>query len=143
MCFAVFSRSRSNCALLRSAQFGLQSVRDGFCDFALDGKNVGYFPIERVRPEVSVSRSFDQLHINSHLIGRTLYAAFQNIRDAQLLGDLKQVIRRAFETLRGGARNYFQISNLRQPREDLLLNAIGKVSVVRIAAQVFEWKNRD
>ena len=58
----------------------------------------------------------DQLHVDSDLIGRTLYTAFQNVRDAELLSDFEQVIRRAFETLRGSARNYLQISDLRQSR---------------------------
>src|SRR5207249_55284 len=59
------------------------------------------------------------------------------------LGDFEQVIWRGFETLRGSARNYLKISDLRESREDFLLNTIGKVGVVRIVAQVFEWKNRN
>src|SRR6266478_2302145 len=92
---------------------------------------------------MSVSRSFDQLHVDSDLISRTLYTAFQNVRHAELLSDFEQVIRRAFETLRGSARNYLQISDLRQSREYFFLNTIGKVGVVRIVAQIFEWENGD
>jgi len=89
--------------LLGSAELCLKCFSDGFCDFALDGKNVSQLAIERVCPKVRVNRRFDQLHVDAHLISRTLYAAFENVRDPKLLGDLGQIARLALILLRGGA----------------------------------------
>ena len=62
---------------------------------------------------------------------------------AELLRDLRKIIRRAFEVLRRCARDHFQIGDLGQPRENLILHAFAEVSVVGIAAEIVEWQNRD
>ena len=45
--------------------------------------------------------------------------------------------------LRRSARNHFQIGDLGQARQNFLLDAVGKVGVRFIIAQVFERKHRD
>ena len=81
-----------------------------------------------------VIQRVDQLHIHAHLISRFLYAAFENVRYAELLRDLRQIFRRTFEILRRRARDHFEIGDLGQSREDFILHAFAKVGVVRIAA---------
>ena len=62
---------------------------------------------------------------------------------AQLLRDLGKIVRRAFEMLRRSARDHFQVGDFGQPREDFILHAFTKVSVVRIAAQIVERQDGD
>ena len=69
--------------------------------------------------------------------------AFQNVGHAKLFPDLGKVIRRAFEMLRRCARDHFEIRDFRQPCQDFILNAFREVSVVRIAASIFERQDRD
>ena len=90
-----------------------------------------------------IGRGFDQLHIHAHLFALFLHAAFEDVRDAELPCDLRQIFRRAFEALRRGARDDFQIGDLRQPRQNFILHAFGKVSVLRIVAEIFERQDRD
>ena len=75
----------------------------------------------------------DQLHIDPHLIGRFLHATFKNVRYAKLLRDLSEIARFALIALRGSARNYFQVCDLSQPRQDLLLDPFGEIGVIWIA----------
>ena len=56
------------------------------------------------------------------------------------LRDLRQVSRRAFVVLSRSARDHFQIGDLRQARQDFVLDAVGKVGVGFVLAQVFEGK---
>ena len=52
---------------------------------------------------MGVVQRVDQLHINPHVIGRFLDATFENICHPKLLGNLAQIVRRAFVLLRGSA----------------------------------------
>ena len=78
-----------------------------------------------------------------HLLVRFLDAAFENVRHVELLRDLAQIGRRAFVSLRRGARNHFEVGDLGEAREDFILDAFGKIGVRFIFAQVFKWKNGD
>ena len=68
---------------------------------------------------------------------------FQDVGHAKLLGDLGKVFRRTFVMLRGSARDHLQVGNLGQARQNLVLDALGKVGVGFIIAPVFERKHRD
>ena len=87
---------------------------------------------------MGISLRVDQLNIDPHLVGRFLHAAFKNVRYAKLLGDLAEIPRFALILLRGSARNYFQVCDARQPRQDLLLNTVAEIGVIRIAAQILK-----
>ena len=87
--------------------------------------------------------SVNQLHIDPHLIGRFLHAAFKNVRDTKLLCDLGEFARFALIALRGSARDYFQIRDLSQPRQDLLLDTLSEVGVVSVGAEIFKWQHGD
>ena len=85
----------------------------------------------------------NQLHIDSHLIGRFLHAALNDVRYTKLFRDLSEIPGFALVALRGSTRNYFQIGDAGQPRQDLLLHVVSEIGVLRIVAQVFKWKHRD
>src|SRR6266404_2078362 len=63
--------------------------------------------------------------------------------DAKLFRDLGKIVRRALEMLRRRARNHFEIGDLGQTREDFILHAFTKVSVVRIATEIVERQHRN
>ena len=86
---------------------------------------------------------FDQLHVHPHRVAALLHAAFQDVRHAKLAGDLGQVFRRALVMLGRGARDHLQIGDLRQAGQDFVLDAVGKVGVLLVAAQVLERQDRD
>ena len=92
---------------------------------------------------MGIGLGVNQLDIDPHLIGRFLHTTFKNICYAELLRDLAEIARFALIALRGSARNDFQIRDASQPRQDLLLNAVGEIGVIWIAAQIFEWKDCD
>src|SRR5436309_15405730 len=62
---------------------------------------------------------------------------------AELFRYLAQVRRSALEALRGCSRNYFQIGNLGQTSENLVLHSFGEISVVRVASKTVERQNSD
>ena len=77
---------------------------------------------------------------NPYLVRRFLHATLQNVRYGKLLRDLGKIARFALIALRRGARNYLQIGNASQPRQDLLPNTISQVGVIRIGTEVFKGK---
>ena len=54
-----------------------------------------------------------------------------------------KIARFALITLRGSARNDFQIRNAGQSGQDLLLDTLSEVGVIRIGTQVLKLKDRD
>src|SRR5215471_10028128 len=63
--------------------------------------------------------------------------------DAELSRNLRQVFWRALVMLRRCARDHFQIRDLRQARQDFILNAVGKISIGLVFAAVFKRKHRN
>ena len=86
--------------LLGATQLGLKGFGDRLRNLTLDLKNVRQFSVERIRPEVAIILGFDQLNVDTNLVGRTLHASLQDVRDPELFCDCRDVVRRAFETLR-------------------------------------------
>ena len=85
---------------------------------------------------MAIGQGVQQLHINVHLVVGFLDAAFENIGNSKLARDLTQVFGSAFVTLSRAARNYFQVRNLRESRDNFVLNASCEVLVVGIAAEI-------
>ena len=127
----------------RALQLCPQSISNAFRNLALDRENVGQFSIVCVRPKMRVGESINELHIHANLIVCFLHAAFENIRDAELLRNLREIIRRTFEMLSGCARNHFQIGDLGQPCENLILHPFGKKRVGFVFAQILERQHSD
>ena len=53
---------------------------------------------------------------------------------------LAEIARFALIGLRGSARNYFQIVDAGESRQDFLLDTISQIGIVWIGTQVFKWK---
>ena len=64
------------------------------------------------RPRDVIIRGSDQLHIDAHLIICFLDATFQEIGDAELVRNLGGTLRCVLVTLRGRARDHFEIRDL-------------------------------
>src|SRR5436853_5360817 len=95
------------------------------------------------RPKMRIVCGIDELDIDAHLIARFLDSAFEDIRDAELLRDVRNVIARTLESLCRCARDDLEVTDSREPGQDLLLNAVGEIRVRFIVAQVFERQHRD
>ena len=90
-----------------------QLIGDGFGHLTLDRKDVGQFAIKGIGPKMRIVGRFDQLHVHAHGVAALLHASFQDVGDAKLPGDLRQIFRRAFVMLRRCARDDLQIGDLR------------------------------
>ena len=110
----------------------------------MDGEDIGQIAIVGLRPEMRVLARIDQLRADPHFVGRALHAAFDDMRDAELLADLAQIARRAGLVLHHArAADHFQIGDLREVGQNLVLHPIGEKDVLFVAAQVFEGKHSD
>ena len=77
----------------------------------------------------------DQLRGYAHAVACALNASLHHVRYTELLTDVAQVPRRAGLVLHHtGAADYFQVRDLGEVGQNLVLHAIGKESVVLIAA---------
>src|SRR5262249_17641355 len=89
-----------NGALLRSSQACPQSFSNRLRDIAFDCKDVGELAVVSFGPEMRVCFRIDQLDTDAYVIGRFLYAAFENVCDAELLCHIAQTCWRALVSLR-------------------------------------------
>jgi hypothetical protein len=83
------------------------------------------------------------VNIDPHLIACFLDATLKDVRYAKLLRDLSKIARFTLILLRRSARNYFQIRDFSQTRQDFLLDAVSEISVLWIAAQILKRQDRD
>ena len=90
-----------------------------------------------------IIRGCDQLHIDAHLIICFLDATFQEIGDAELVRNLGGTLRRVRVTLRRRTRDHFEIRDLREPGQDLVLDPVCEIGVGFIFTQAFKWQNSD
>jgi hypothetical protein len=80
-----------------------------------------------------------QLRIHSYLIGCALHAAFEQVRNSELLADVAQVPRRSALILQNrAAADYFEVGNFRQVSENFVLHAVSEIGVFLFAAQVLK-----
>ena len=71
-----------------------------WADFSFDREDVDQLAVVGIRPEMRVAQRIDQLHVDAHLVVGFLYAAFEDVSDPELPGDIAQVRGRALEALR-------------------------------------------
>ena len=83
-----------------TAEMCSQLIGDGSGDFALNRKDVGQLAIKGLCPEMRIIRGSDQLHIDAHVIICFLHATFEEIGDAELVRNLRKILRCVFITLR-------------------------------------------
>ena len=116
----------------------VQVFRDRLGDFALDGKDIRQFAIVSFGPKVRIGPCVDELHVYPDRVACFLHAAFQDIGHPEKTRDLAHVFRLAPKLRGGRARDDFEITDLRQAGEDLILNAFAEIRVLRVAAEIFE-----
>ena len=81
----------------------------------------------------------DQLRVYSHAIASALNTSLHYIGKAEFICDLAQVTFHAVLVLHHrSAANDFQVRDPRQIRQDLILHAVRKKRVIRIATEVFK-----
>ena len=117
----------------------LQRAGDRCGDLALDGEDVGggELAVVALRPEVGVGARVDELHVDAHAVARSLHAAFEDLRDAELIGDRLHRQLRVAELLDGGARDHPERADLRELGEDVVVDAVDEVGVVLLASLRF------
>ena len=77
-----------------------------------------------------VGRCVDQLDGDTHTVSRPLNAAFEDLRDAKLIGDRLHRQLRVAELLDRSARDHPECTDLRELREDVVVDAIDEEGVV-------------
>src|SRR4029434_9596300 len=122
---------RFNCQglLLAAGEFRLQLLRNRFSDLTFYAQDVSEFAIVGVGPQMRIAGCLDEVHADADCVASFLNATLKNVRHIKLLRDLREIARVTLIPLRRSARNYFQVRDLCQTREDFLLNAIRKISV--------------
>src|SRR3546814_426840 len=114
---------------------GLQRSRDPARDLAFDAEDVVQGALVALGPEMMVGPRIDQLHRNQDVVADLLHAAFDDVRHAQFLRDLLQVVRVACVLLGRGARDYLQVTDPGQPRSEEHTSELQ--SLMRISYAVF------
>src|SRR6266480_191632 len=78
------------------------------------------------------------------MVSRPAHAAFHHVTDTQLLRDFFEIARDvALVLLYRSAADYFQILNLREVRQQLILDSICKKSVLLFIAEIFQRQHRN
>src|SRR6266487_2504628 len=90
-----------------------------------------------------VDARVEQLDVYPHFVSGPLHTAFEHSGYAELAGHCLQVFRRAFVFGCRFSRDNLQVADASKLRQDLILNAVGEVSIVWVTAQIVEWQNRD
>src|ERR1041385_7020738 len=122
--------------------FGLELIGDRLRNLALDSKNICQTTVIFFRPKMRVRPGVDQLRGYAHLVAGALYAAFEYMRNAELLGDLAQVAIYGVSVLHhAGTTDYLQVSNFGEVRKDFVLNAVCEISVLFLIAEILKRKN--
>ena len=86
----------------------------------------------------------DQLGVYPHFVGRALHTALDDMCHTELLTDFAQIARRAAFVLHDArAADHFEIRDLCEVGQDLVLDAFGEEGVRFFFAQIFERKDRD
>src|SRR4030095_14996232 len=136
---------RFNCQglLLAAGEFRLQLLRNRFSELTFYAQDVSEFAIVGVGPQMRIAGCLDEVHADADCVASFLNATLKNVCHTKLLRDLGEVARFALLLLRRSARNDFQVRDLRESREDFLLNTIRKISVGFVLAKVCKGQHRD
>ena len=96
-------------------------------------------------PAIHVAAHFgiDQLGVDPDLVARAPDASFENVRNTQRLSNFADVVRFPLVLHHRRARNHFQIANLRQVGEHVVLNPVREKGILFVGAQVFKGQDRD
>ena len=107
-----------------------------------EGRSNRRRPVVTLRPDVAVVAGVDQLDVDEHAVARAPDAPFQNIRHAQRLADLTHIAPAGFLiSHHAGAADYFQIVNLRQACQHVVLNPGGEVGVFFVVTEILKGQH--
>ena len=132
----------SACSLFRGVKDSPVTPSRFFREFALQSEKVCRFAIECIGPDMVVGSRVDQLRIDAHAISRSSHRAFENVCDTEGSADLAQMAR-ACAVLPTDVRLMTLRSATLAGSTNVVLYAVGKVSVLLVVAQIFEGQNRN
>lgn len=143
--FAVLGWFLRHPLVLAWRKFCLEDSRDFAGQIALDGKHIGQIAIVFIGPDVPVVLRVDQLHTHTHPIPFLIHphAPLQNGGRAQRFPDLADVMPVAAIPHDGRARNHFQIADLGEARQDIVLDAVGEIGVGFVVAVILKREHGD
>ena len=131
---------------LRFSQFAAQAAErsgDGSRDLVANCEDIFYLPVIAFDPELAPGARIDQLRRYAHVLVGALYAAIDDVMNAEILSHLPDVRRLVLVGKAGCARHDHKLGNLGQARDQLLGNSIGKILLVVRGAHVVERQNGD
>src|SRR4029077_2892183 len=140
---AVFRGLAFESRFFRGRKLGLERVGDFLREIGLNGKHIRHIAIIIARPNMLVTVGVDQLHVYPHLVAGAADAAFENVRNSELLADLANIRSLAAITHDGSARDHFELTDFRKVGQNVILHSIGKEGVLLVVAQIFEWQHRN
>ena len=92
---------------------------------------------------MGTSLGVDELRRDAEAVVGTLYTAFEHVADLELASELGGVHRLALVAKAGVAREHAQVACPRQLSQDVFGQAVAKIFLFRIAAQIIEGEDRD
>ena len=90
-----------------------------------------------------VVRGIDELHVNPHAIAFPAHTSFQNGADVEGFADLARIMRLPAIRHDRGARDHFQVADLGQVRQEIVLDAVSEIGVLRVVAEIRERQDGD
>src|ERR1700716_1146508 len=104
---------------------------DSLSNLALNCKDISKISVVAICPYRVITASIDQLCTHPNAISVPAHSPFQYVRDTQRVGDLAHVALRVGSILHDrGAADDFELGNLGQVIENLVLYSLGKKTVV-------------
>ena len=131
-----------NGQFLSRCDFGVKLLGNFLRDLALDCEQIIQIAVVLFDPDVRVSARVDQLRVQMKMRAGPADAALQNMRYPQLVSDLTQI---SFAAIfhHAGPADDFQVGDLRQLGQNVVLHAIGEGRVFFLLAQIFKRQNGD
>src|SRR5207253_2049706 len=110
---------------------------------ARDGESKHWIELNGSLVKLLVAVCINQLHVHPHLVAGAADAAFENVRNPELLADLANIRSLAAITHDGSARDHFELTDFREVGQNVILHSISKEGVLLVVAQILEWQYRD
>src|SRR5207248_273275 len=111
-------------------------------DLTLDCKQPIQIAVIFLGPDVGVRACVDQLRVHVKNRAGSADAAFQDMRYSQIISNLTEI---AFAAIfhHAGPADDFQVADLRQLGQDVILHTISKRAIFLLLAEIFKRQNGD
>jgi hypothetical protein len=109
----------------------------------LQREEIEQFAIKRVRPDMGVGPGVDKLNVDAHPVAGAADGSLQNMGHTQRVTDLAQVPHARLVLAHRSPADHFQVRDLGQIRQDIVLDAVGEIFVLLAVTQVLEGQNGD